>query len=198
VHEILRNYAVEMGVEPGLIDAAAKISADRIHWMTRAEIDRFGVETSGPRETRWTALQEAPQVVSVSKSWTRVGSGGSDYRTTVLRLRCFNTFGFVLLYRSEVPLFDANAVRLEVRMPAGGDNPRFSVLWTELSPGGSVFFAAVAREALQRAAAEPKLMVVESRGDDERTFALSTVGMSEALAQLQKRCDERKDATQIR
>jgi hypothetical protein len=193
VHEGLRNYAIEMGVDAGLIDAAAKVSADRMHWMTRAEIDRYGVETRSYFETRWTAIQESPQILSIAKSWTRAGAGGSDHPTTLIRLRCGNTFGFLLFYRSELPLFDTNG-RMHIRMSVGGDYPRFSAL----SAGrGAVMYAVVAREALQRAAAEPKLTVTESRGDDERTFALSTAGMSDALAQLLKRCDERTDTGRL-
>src|SRR5262249_6379723 len=195
VHDGLRNYAVEMGVDPGLIDAAAKVSAERIHWMTRAELDRFGVETRGFYETRWTTIQESPQVFSMTKSWTRAGSDASDLRTTVIRIRCPNMFGSLLVYRTEFPMFDTGA-RLQVRISVSGDSPRFSTMRAQSD--SSVFLATVLREAIQQAAAEPKLTVTETRGDDVRTFSLSTAGMTEALARLYKRCDERTDASQIR
>jgi hypothetical protein len=66
-------------------------------------------------------------------------------------------------------LFDANA-RLQVRIAVGGDDLRFASAATQ--SGGSATYATVAREAMQRAAADPKLTVTETRGDDGRMFSL--------------------------
>jgi hypothetical protein len=35
INNVLKRYVIEMGVDPGLVDAAAKVSADRIHQMSR-------------------------------------------------------------------------------------------------------------------------------------------------------------------
>jgi hypothetical protein len=43
--ERLRNYVVEMGVDPALVDVAARAGADDIHWLTRAEIEKFHIDT---------------------------------------------------------------------------------------------------------------------------------------------------------
>jgi hypothetical protein len=191
-HEGLRNYAVEMGTDPSLIDAAAKVSADRIHWMTRAEIDRFGIETRGFYETRWTPLQETPAVYSVAKSWTQRGEGSGDFRTDVIRLRCSVVASkYALTYRSELPLFQNG--RMRVRLDFGGNN-------LELRPGvaetgSGILFITVDRETMQELAAGSRLSVTEIQGwTVSRTFDLSTAGLSDALGQLRKRCDKRGEA----
>jgi hypothetical protein len=190
-HEGLRNYVVEMGTDPGLIDAAAKVSADRVHWMTRAEIDRFGIETHGFYETRWTALQETPLIFSVSKAWTRAEAGGNDYRTTVIRLRCSSSSGFLLTYRSEAPLFEPSG-RLQVRLTLGGHDVPLARMFAQVD--GTISYTAVARDVMQRTAAEPRLEIREARGvSEERPFSVSTAGLSEALGQLQKQCDKRRE-----
>ena len=43
--ERLRNYVVEMGVDAALVDVAARAGADDIHWLTRAEIEKFHIDT---------------------------------------------------------------------------------------------------------------------------------------------------------
>lgn len=191
-HNGLRNYAVEMGTDPGLIDAAAKVSPDRIHWMTRAEIDRFGIETRHFYETRWTPLQDTQAVFSVAKSWTQPGTD-RDFLTAVIRLRCSATVSrYLLTLRNELPLFRSNW-RMKVRLSGGDDS-------LELRPmvgqaGASIFYATVDRDVMQRVAAGSRLGVTELEGlNVSRTFELSTVGLSDALGLLQKRCDKREDA----
>ena len=192
-HERLRNYAVEMGTDPSLVDAAAKVSADRIHWMTRAEIDRFGIETRGFYETRWTPLQETSVTYSIAKSWTQPGEGGGDFRTGVIRLRCSVTASkYLLTYRNELPLFQSGE-RMRIGLESGGDT-------LQLRPGmmaetgSGMFFITVDRETMQKVAAGSRLSVTEIQGwAVSRTFELSTAGLSDALGQLQKRCDKREE-----
>jgi hypothetical protein len=192
-HEGLRNYAVEMGTDPGLVDAAAKVSADRIHWMTRAEIDRFGIETRGFYETRWTPLQETPVTFSIAKSWTQPGEGGVDFRTGVIRIRCSVAASkYLLTYRNELALLQPNG-RLKIRLEGGGNNLQLQPMVAEA--GGSISYIAVDRETMQKLAAGSRLSVTEVQGwTVSRTFELSTAGLSGALGQLQKRCDKHEEA----
>ena len=53
----LRAYLAEMGGDPGLIDFATRVRPDRIHWMSREEIERYHIETRGYYEAPWTARQ---------------------------------------------------------------------------------------------------------------------------------------------
>jgi hypothetical protein len=47
----LRRYLVGMGVDPALVDAAAKIPSRTFRGLSRGEIERFGIETRGVYET---------------------------------------------------------------------------------------------------------------------------------------------------
>ena len=63
-----------------------------------------------------------------------------------------------------------------------------------LEPGGSTFFITVDRETMQKVAAGARLGVTEIQGSiGSRTFDVSTAGLSDALGQLQKRCDMREE-----
>jgi hypothetical protein len=187
VDSVLRNYMVEMGVDPNLIDAAAKISPDRIHWLSRAEINKFGIETRDFYETPFAALQETPSIFSVSKSWSRMQPGGEE-RTSVLRIRCANPAGYLLAYRSELPLSEGNG-RLAVRL--GWDGGDISFGSSAAIPGGSIFYSTIPDDLMQRAAGQRKLQVIETRGSTELgNFSVSTAGLSAGLNQLQMHCNE--------
>jgi len=49
----LRRYVVAMGVDPALVDAAAKIPSRSFRGLSRGEMERFGIETRGVYETPW-------------------------------------------------------------------------------------------------------------------------------------------------
>jgi hypothetical protein len=187
IDSALRNYMVEMGVDPGLIDAATKVSPDRMHWLTRAEIAKFGIESRDFYETPWTALQETPSIFSVSKSWSRKEPTGEE-RTTVVRIRCANPSGYLLAYRSELPLIEANT-KLEVRL--GWEDGDVAFGSAAALPGGSIFYSTIPDELMQRAASQAKLQVRELRGPTElRNFNVSALGLALALKQLQTSCDD--------
>ena len=46
--ERLRNYVLEMGVDPALVDLAAKVGPNDVHWLTRAEMEKFRIDTRPP------------------------------------------------------------------------------------------------------------------------------------------------------
>jgi hypothetical protein len=189
VYDGLRTYVAEMGADPSLIDVAAKISPDRMHWLSRAEIERFGVETHGYYETRWTAHREITERFVVLKSWTREGRNGAYY-TTVMRMGCSNSVGYLLTYRSELPSEASDGI--QVRLATAGDGLRLTRLPAETD--GAVWYAAIERDTMQRTAMGRSLAISESRGAAEtRTFELSTAGLSDALGRLRQHCDERGD-----
>jgi hypothetical protein len=178
---------VEMGVDPGLIDLAAKTSPDRMHWLTRAEMAKFGIESRDFYETPWTALQETANIFSVSKSWSRKESTGEE-RTTVIRIRCATPSGYLMAYRSERPLFDGSA-RLSVQLAWDGGDISFAS--SAALPGGSIFYSTIADDLMQRAASRAKLQVREMRGSTELgKLDVSAAGLAAALTRLEMRCNE--------
>jgi hypothetical protein len=195
VDSVLRNYMVEMGVDPGLIDAAGKVSPDRIHWLTRPEISKFGIESRDFYETPWATLQETPSIFSVSKSWSRMEPSGEE-RTRVIRIRCATPSGYLLSYRSELPLSEASA-RLAVRV--GWDDGDVAFGSSAAIPGGSIFYSTIPDDLMLRAASQRKLQVSETRGSTELgNFSISTAGLAAALNQLQMHCDDTDAAAAVK
>jgi hypothetical protein len=187
VDDELRAYLVEMGGDPGLIDFAASVSPDRIHWMSREEIERYHVETRGYYETPWTAHQLTGGRFAITKSWTQNNAETHDYYTTVIRLACLNSFTYVVSYRSELPFESSGSTK--VRMAAAANVLQLTPLPT--NSDGVVWSAAVARDAMRRTTTEPKIRISEVGGSSEfRVSELSTAGLAQAIDQLQQHCDE--------
>jgi hypothetical protein len=85
----LRRYVVGMGVDPALVDAAAKIPSRSFRGLSRGEIERFGIETRGVHETPWFAYHGPAGEFLLLKSVTYpTGDTGDQYRTRIVGLAC--------------------------------------------------------------------------------------------------------------
>lgn len=86
---VLRRYVVSMGVDPGLVDAAAKIPSRTFRGLSRGDIERFGIETRGVHETPWFAYHGPTGEFLLLKSVTYpTGDSGDEYRTRTVGLAC--------------------------------------------------------------------------------------------------------------
>ena len=78
----LRRYVIGMGVDPALVDAAAKIPSRSFRGLSRGEIERFGIETRGVHETPWFAYHGPAGEFLLLKSVTfPTGDTADEYRT---------------------------------------------------------------------------------------------------------------------
>ena len=85
----LRRYVVAMGVDPTLVDAAAKIPSRSFRGLSRGEMERFGIETRGVYETPWVAYHGPAGEFLLLKSVTYpTGDAGDEYRTRTVGLAC--------------------------------------------------------------------------------------------------------------
>src|SRR5262244_399563 len=85
----LRRYVIGMGVDPALVDAAAKIPSRTFRGLSRGEIERFGIETRGVYETPWFAFHGPAGEFLLLKSVTYpTGDAGDEYRTRTVGLAC--------------------------------------------------------------------------------------------------------------
>jgi hypothetical protein len=196
VHGRLKRYVVEMGIDPGIIDAAAKVSADRIRYLTREEIARFGIETRGSYETPWIPYEDRSGQLFLLKSITQPdGADDKEYRTSSVRLWCVGAGLKVwFVYRRDAPSNEIGAATV-IRVAAGNKE---LVLGPE-TKGASERSTIANWEFLQNAMAVPSIMITEasmSQGDVEgrsHVIKLSTNGLSKVLGQLQKGCGELPD-----
>jgi hypothetical protein len=85
----LRRYVMGMGVDPALVDAAAKIPSRTFRGLSRGEMERFGIETRGVHETPWFAYHGPAGEFLLLKSVTYpTGDTGDEYRTSTVGLAC--------------------------------------------------------------------------------------------------------------
>jgi hypothetical protein len=220
VHNLLKRYMVEMGVDPGLTDAAAKVSADGVRYLSRDEIARFGLETRAVYETPWMPYENFSNQFVVLKSVTQASeAGGKDYRTTNVRIWCTGGgVGLWFVYQRE-PSSDETGLSPVVRLAAGdssytlragetkgaggGERARtsgdiiaaFEIESGRAKAGSEQQFAAVSWQFLRNAIAAPSIVMTEAPAPQASTASarvvmLSTGGLSKALEPLQKNCGE--------
>jgi hypothetical protein len=85
----LRRYVIGMGIDPALVDAAAKIPSRSFRGLSRGEMERFGIETRGVYETPWFAYDGRAGEFLLLKSVTYpTGDSGDEYRTRTVGLAC--------------------------------------------------------------------------------------------------------------
>src|SRR5262245_52194462 len=83
----LRRYLVGMGVDPALVDAAAKIPSRTFRGLSRGDMERFGIETRGVYETPWFAYHGSEFLLLKSVTYP-TGGTGNQYRTRTVGLAC--------------------------------------------------------------------------------------------------------------
>ena len=202
VHRLLKSYLAEMGTDPALIDAAAKISADRVRYMSRDEIARFGIETRGFYESAWMRHEDIWKQFTVLKLITQAkGVDGKEYRTGSVRMRCLGAADSIWLgYRREVASNEVGAATL-IRIAAGDSD---LVLQGVDGKGASDLRSGMAStEFLRNAVTAPNIVITEtftpagSATGWSRVIKLATSGLSKVLDELRRDCAKstRPDAT---
>jgi hypothetical protein len=193
VHHLLKSYMAEMGIDPALIDAAAKISPDRVRYVSRDEMARLGIETRGFYESAWVRHEDIWKQFTVLKLITQAkGADGKEYRTSSVRLRCLGAADRIWLgYRREVASNEVGAATA-VRMVAGDSD---LVLQGVDGNGASDLRSGMASaEFLRSAVSAPSIVVTEtftpagSTTGWSRVIKLATNGLSKALEELRRDC----------
>ena len=84
----LRRYVIGMGVDPALVDAAAKIPSRSFRGLSRGEIERFGIETRGVHETPWFASHGPGEFLLLKSVTYPTGDTADEYRTRIVGFAC--------------------------------------------------------------------------------------------------------------
>ena len=217
VHALLKRYMIEMGVDPAVIDAGAKVGADRIRYLTRDEIARFGVETRGYYETPWMPYENRSSQFVVLKSVTATREAdGKAYRTGNARIWCVGGGASIRFVYQREPSADETGVPAVIRIAAGDREymlrasarrrqttptsaeiiTGFEVEGGETKPGTEQWRAMVSWDFLRNAMAAPGIIITETfppQGNGSgwsRTVKFSTSGLSKALHRVEKSCGE--------
>jgi hypothetical protein len=182
-----------MGVDPGLVDAAAKVPFDSGRFMTADEIRSFGVETNGTYETGWFAFEDSSKKTFVLKSITRPNdTAAKEYRTTRIGISCVGAgFGIRLQYRRELMSNEISA-ETTIRVAAGPSRCllRGGRIRSQVEEQGALVSRGFFRDAL----ASPHIVVSESfaphgsGGSWSRETRLSTEGLMRVSDGLRADC----------
>jgi hypothetical protein len=196
----IRSYTSEMGVDPGLIDMALKIPFAQMHYLSRAEIAGYGIDTRGFQETRWTTANTSDAALAVFKVLTEArGSNGKELRASVIRLACFTPTEVILAYvrglaSNEVGQSTSIQMSLGDRsltLPRAGRETKINAI-----DAGATFdtrFISAPIEFFEAAAAAGESIDITETGPRDgsrpgRVSKLSTVGLRGALKALRQQC----------
>lgn len=182
-YDLLRHYVTVAGVDPALIDLATQTPHDRVYWLSREELERFGLVYGDFFETRWLRHAKPDGSTFIIKSLTQVSSG-QEHRTTNIAINCVPNTRATVMLRRELGTSE-HAPQPVVRLSSG---EAFVMVFSHgnRSPGATeVRVLPVATDALARVAAADSIVL---REEGAREFRLSTKGLSEALGPVPVRC----------
>ncbi|MDA9409438.1 hypothetical protein [Bradyrhizobium sp. CCBAU 45384] len=93
-------YIAAMGISRELDDLIRTVKFENLHVLTRAELDRFGVDTRPVAETMWRLVKGGRPYIS--KFATLRGDNGPSFRTMEWRLYCDSKNRVPLMFAAEI------------------------------------------------------------------------------------------------
>jgi hypothetical protein len=195
----LQRYLREMRMDAGLFELAERVPHEQIHYLSRDEIARFGIDPREFQESRWSAMELRPQPFLIFKFVVEAkGAGRKEFRTSVIQVACAGSGRALTGYLRGLGSDETGATKsirfaLDGRSLVFGQKPSISKI-DAFDTGGSfdTRFAYGPLAFFEAAAARGSIDVIESDPTDPatppRTTRLSTDGLPEALAELQRTC----------
>jgi hypothetical protein len=187
-------YALEMGVDAGVVDAADKIPSDRVRILRPEEIARFGIETRRLFETPWLLYRDSSRRRFLLKSITQaIQTDRTEYRTGVISFSCKFKSYVLLSYRrelasSEIGYLAGFRLRGADGFAGNGMPGDRSVRWFQVITDLQVFRAAMAAPAF---VLDESFSSFSQPGDapiSSRTLSLSTSGLAALLDEGLQEC----------
>ncbi|MGB9369079.1 MAG: hypothetical protein WCE79_24000 [Xanthobacteraceae bacterium] len=199
-HAALAGYAVSMGIDRGLADAAAAVSHERIRYISRDEIARFGIDKREFHESKWTVDEGPPGPLVVVKFVTerRGESDAKRHRSAKIELACTRSKDIRVTYSRELIETD-RPVSIAVSgkggdfvLPPPQGKPILGYNYIEMEDRYarvpiSFFEDAAAGEVIEFTEA-PDVAALDK---PSRRTRLSTAGLKHAIGVLAQRCSER-------
>lgn len=176
-----RQYVVTMGIDGSLIDEMDRTPHNKVHWLSRDEMSRFGIIAETGFETGWSVI-DRPAFMIV-KSLTRTVP-----RTTVLKITCHAGDQVRIAVRRELPDEELGAVS-EVRLVSGRDVVAQSRDLNDQRDDERMQIVPVA--VLRGIAANGLILdeqVTTEDGQLTRSAPISTVGFADALDRMLLQC----------
>ena len=188
----LARYIAEMGIGRGLFEAAAAIEHERLRYISRDEIARFGIDARAFHESRWV-VDEGSRFV-VAKFATEARGSSKQYRTAKFELSCGRSGNLNLVFSRELAATDravsiaVTARKADFILPARRGKPILGYNDVEMEDR----FARVPIAFFEDAAAGDTIEMMEAPDlaapDKARRMQLSTAGLKSAIAALSRQC----------
>ena len=190
----IERYVTAMGIDRALFRTASEVRHDRVHYLTRDEIARFGIDRRDFHETRWMT-EEGPSGAAMVVKFAAAAKAGepTQYRAMQLLLACGRT-GFISVgFARDLDPSDhlasaAIAARgSEVTLSPGRAQPT-------VRPNGvamEIWVAAAPRAFFDGAALGDTIEVVETPAIAKappRRVKLSTAGLASSVNALAQHC----------
>jgi hypothetical protein len=100
-YERLAAYLHEMGIAPGLLEAARKIPSQSVRYLTRDEIVAFGIDKREEIDGLWVLVEQPSGASALKIVQLRVPAGGA-FRRVLLRVSCASTGNVHFQFAHEV------------------------------------------------------------------------------------------------
>jgi hypothetical protein len=201
----LARYVGEMGIDNGLLEAAAQIGHDRVRYLSLDEVARFGIDRREFQESKWMLDEGPPGPLTVIKFVVEAkgsdkGSEAKQFRTTRIRLSCDRPGEIRLQYSRELASSDrptsiaviTHRDSLVLAPPRTKPAPGYNDVAIEdrLARAPVAFFEEAATADVIEIAEAPASATQEGATADKALppRRLSTQGLSAAISALAQRC----------
>ncbi|HET7680817.1 MAG TPA: hypothetical protein VFK79_11880 [Xanthobacteraceae bacterium] len=192
--QLIRRYLVDMGIQPGLLDAAEKIPHESIRALSREEMVRFNIDTRSVVESGWIYDERVSDNGIIFKSIDMTEAGGAEYRKTMLRVSCLGADQLMVGYAREVGPKENSFVPLKfvaAKQEFKLVPPAEPVSSNNASKRYDIRRAPVPMLAFESAAAEGRIELAPDQSEGRPAVTrLSTVGLASALSSLTRRCSQ--------
>ena len=194
MHNNRKRYILEMGANPDLQDASIKTPPPGVHVLTREELVRYRVETSGPYKSDWIQYQEprgAKRVYMLKAITAARGAEGKELRTTNLRMTCAEGRPAISIeYQREAGSNEIGVATI-IRIAAGSEVVMLHR--TTPSRGDDRYQTLADRQFVQKAIAAGGILVTETFSPPHarpwsREIRFSTIGLDQAMRTSLKTC----------
>jgi len=196
-----RRYVQEMKIDVRLFDLLAKVPHEDIHYLSRDEIVRFGIDTRESNEARWMATELVPQQLWTMKFFIEgKGDDRKELRTSVIRLECGGASRTKVSYFRSLGSHETEAGKRTIKLTAGRHSASLSVSGSafkidaiENGTSYNLWHAYASYELFEAAAAGEAVEIVEQdpAKATPRITKLSTAGLSQAIAAMRRKVSTR-------
>jgi hypothetical protein len=192
----LRRYVVGMGVDPALVDAATEVPSRTFRGLSRGEMERFGIETSGVHETPWFAYHGPAGEFLLLKSVTYpTGNTGDKYLTGTIGLACSPFHPSIrLMYLKELTAKESRSPPM-IRAKIGDSLIDLPTLNPQKDVAEKSFD--LEPRQLQRAIETGSFEITEMFDQSMSVVRFSTFGLSSNVVALESKCASKRSSGEL-